>query len=275
MGGAGVAPPKASSRSAGTALRTASTDSRRGARPCTPSTAASASSCDRAVPVPRAPRPSPATAAPGAATTASPLRGTAAARVRPRRDPPPAPNSLAPQHSPGAGTRPPPSCRIPPPARSGDSWSRQRADEVEVCLWFYASQASVEPPLHTSAKRAMGGGKKGLRRDAPPAGGLLSRVVLQTANSVPKSWRTPFRSGRQSGRYPAGTLSAMPPGRVSAIEPASCPSWAGTRNRRSAVMHGGGDERLVLSRAQLILHGGPTIRHLLRDIPAAGRVRRA
>ena len=40
-------------------------------------------------------------------------------------------------------------------------------------------------------------------------------------------------------------------------------------------MHGGGDDEACAVARQLILHGGPTIRHLPRDIPAAGRVRRA
>src|SRR5690606_27898162 len=42
-----------------------------------------------------------------------------------------------------------------------------------------------------------------------PAG--ATGLVPAIADSVPKSWRTAFRCGRQSVRDPDGTLSAMPP----------------------------------------------------------------
>src|SRR5690606_34488223 len=78
-------------------------------------------------------------------------------------------------------------------------------------------------------KRAKRGGEKGLRRDAPPAGGCYrSRAGDRgqrseiMADSVPLRPPKCPRSGRNTVRHAAGM--------VSAIGSESCPSWAGTRN---------------------------------------------
>src|SRR5690606_7159540 len=87
-------------------------------------------------------------------------------------------------------------------------------------------------------KRAKRGGEKGLRRDAPPAGGCYrSRAGDRgqrseiMADSVPLRPPKCPRSGRNTVRHAAGM--------VSAIGSESCPSWAGTRNQRR-----GTDEQL-------------------------------
>src|SRR5690606_35990016 len=79
-------------------------------------------------------------------------------------------------------------------------------------------------------KRAKRGGEKGLRRDAPPAGGCYrSRAGDRgqrseiMADSVPLRPPKCPRSGRNTVRHAAGM--------VSAIGSESCPSWAGTRTR--------------------------------------------
>src|SRR5690606_5175002 len=79
-------------------------------------------------------------------------------------------------------------------------------------------------------KRAKRGGEKGLRRDAPPAGGCYrSRAGDRGQRSEIMADSVPLRppkcppSGRNTVRHAAGM--------VSAIGPESCPSWAGTRTR--------------------------------------------
>src|SRR5690606_666278 len=79
-------------------------------------------------------------------------------------------------------------------------------------------------------KRAKGGGEKGLRRDAPPAGGTrqLNRAADGGQRSGAMTDTVPLWSskcppcGRNAVRHAAGM--------VSAIRPEYCPSWAGTRN---------------------------------------------
>src|SRR5690606_24402074 len=66
------------------------------------------------------------------------------------------------------------------------------------------------PPFRSSAKeRSVAVRKACVETTRRPAG--ATGLVPAIADSVPKSWRTAFRCGRQSVRHPDGTLSAMPP----------------------------------------------------------------